>query len=1015
MPETGRSRAERSGGVRPRIQAELAKHLLRQAPIGFALGTVAVAAVAIVLWNAIAWPRLLAWVLSIGVLTVPAVVVVWRFARTPDVTDRLATCERALIVAYGLTGAGWGAAALLLYPWVAPPYRLFLLFITGAAAVSGMWALAPVRLAFAAYVTATLLPMTAVLLLERSRSGIATGLLLLVFLATVLQLAGILRGLLIRSLRLRFENVDLIADLSRAKEDAEAVSRAKSVLLANVSHELRTPLALILGPTRRLLQLGAGGDEARHDLETVERNAQTLLKHLGDLLELAKLDAGRIEIMRSLVDVAELARRTASLFEIVAAERRVELAVDAPRTLPVLVDGSKIERVLLNLLSNAMKFAPDGGHVRVGVSAEDDGVALTVEDDGPGVPLASREVIFERFRRGDDGTTRRFAGTGLGLAIAREIVERHGGRIEVGDGTMGGARFRVTLPVRPIEGVAATAGDPVAPALPDEIAEQTVGALHRPSGPAGAFHGDGAQGLVLVIEDNPEMSRFLVDCLAPNHRVATAFDGRQGVEQALALRPDLILTDLMMPVMGGDVMVRELRVRPELDATPILVLTAKADDELRVRLLREGVQDFLTKPVSAEELSARVANLVMMKRTRDVLQSALSSQSRDLASLANQLAAASRAKDEFLAILSHELRTPLMPILTWAGLLRERKLDAATEERGFAAIERSAKLQARIVEDLLDVSRAITGKLRLDVKPVVLDSVIRGAIDSVRPAADAKEIVVDAVPSPDAGIVSGDADRLQQVVWNLLSNAIKFTPRGGRIEIRVVQIGDQVRLTVADNGAGIDAAVLPHLFDRFWQADTSSTRTHGGLGLGLAVVRHLVELHGGTVRADSEGTGRGATFTATLPALARPELRDADVPARTAATLTGLKVLVVDDDLDTSDIVGAILESAGAEVRTCVSASQALTAMDAWVPDILVSDLAMPGEDGYALIRKIRARKAEEGGRLVAVALTAYARPEDRMKALSAGYQMHIRKPIEPSQLVSIVASATGLDDAPRH
>jgi CheY-like chemotaxis protein/anti-sigma regulatory factor (Ser/Thr protein kinase) len=400
----------------------------------------------------------------------------------------------------------------------------------------------------------------------------------------------------------------------------------------------------------------------------------------------------------------------------------------------------------------------------------------------------------------------------------------------------------------------------------------------------------------------------------------------------------------------------------------------------------------------------------MLKRARDVLQGALSSHSRDLAALADQLAAANRAKDEFLAILSHELRTPLMPILTWAGLLRERKLDAATAERGLAAIERSAKLQARIVEDLLDVSRAITGKLQLDVQPIVLDSVIRGAIDSVRPAADAKGIVVDAVPSPDAGLVSGDPDRLQQIVWNLLSNAIKFTPKGGRIEIRLTHVGDQVRLTVRDTGAGIDAALVPHLFDRFWQADTSSTRAHGGLGLGLAVVRHLVELHGGTVSAESEGKGHGATFTVTLPAMARPELHGDDTPAfRAAARLTGLRVLVVDDDLDTCDIVGAILESAGAEVRTCMSASQALTALDAWVPDILVSDIAMPDEDGYALIRKVRARKAEEGGRLVAVALTAYARPEDRAKALSAGYQMHVRKPVEPSQLVSVVASATRL------
>jgi signal transduction histidine kinase len=1008
--------AARDPHVAREIDAELTHYLVRQAPTGFVLGTLATAAVLAVLWQAVPRHLLLAWFVVIAVVTMPAVVVVWRFMRAREEPERTDTWQRALVVGYGLAGAGWGAVALLLYPSVAMPYQLFLLFITGAAAVSGMAALAPVRMAFAAYVTTTLLPITAVLLLERTLSSVATGMLILGFWATTLSLAAILRAALVDSLRLRYENVGLIADLSHAKDDAEAASRAKSVLLANVSHELRTPLTLILGPTRRLLRPGVVADAARHDLETVERNAQALLKHVTDLLEVAKLDAGRMEVERAPVDLAELVRRTGSLFDVVATERHVTLSVETPPSLALAGDASKLERVLLNLLSNAMKFAPDDGRVRVRLGADGASAVLSVEDTGPGVPIASRQAIFERFRRGDDPTTRRFGGTGLGLSIAKEIVERHGGRIDVGDGAEGGALFRVTLPLELPAGAGATAGAGAAPEPLDEIARQTVAELQVRPDPTVAIHGNGGHGLVLVIEDNPDMSRFLVDCLTQDHRVATAFDGRQGIEQALALKPDLILTDLMLPVIGGDALVRELRAHAELDAIPILVLTAKVDDELRVRLLRQGVQDFLGKPIAAEELCARVANFVMLKRARDVLQSALSSQSRDVATMADRLAAANRAKDEFLAILSHELRTPLMPILTWASLLRERALDAATVERGLAAIERNAKLQTRIVEDLLDVSRAITGKLRLTIQPVALDAVIRGAIDSLRPAADAKGIALDAPPAPEAGFVSGDADRLQQVVWNLLANAIKFTPRGGRVEVRVARAGDHVRLTVRDDGAGIDPALLPRLFERFWQADSSSTRAHGGLGLGLAVVRHLVELHGGTVRADSGGAGQGATFTVMLPAMALPDARDDPHPAERAITsLDGLKVMVVDDDLDTCDIIGAILESAGAEVRTCMSASQALAVMDAWVPDILVSDLAMPGDDGYALIRKVRARRTEEGGRMVAVALTAHGRSEDRAKALSAGFQMHVRKPIEPRQLVNVVATATGHAGPTRH
>src|SRR6185503_4819550 len=524
-----------------------------------------------------------------------------------------------------------------------------------------------------------------------SLSSVATGLLLLAFWVATVVLASELRTLLVRSLSLRFENLGLIEDLSSARDRAEAASRAKSQFLANVSHELRTPLALILGPIRRLLGSAANGEQTHRDLETVERNAQALLKHVNDLLDVAKLEAGKRELERTKLDLVELVRRTASLFEVVAREREITLSVETPDALPFVADSPKLERVVLNLLSNAMKFVSDGGRVRVGLCVDGPRVVLSVEDDGPGVPLPLREAIFERFRRGDDSATRRFGGTGLGLAIAKELVEGHGGRIEVGDGAAGGALFRVTLPFPSEASTRAAAASPSDRAALDEIARQTVAELRPRSEPAVPTRSNGNQGLVLVLEDNREMSRFLVDCLAPDYRVATAFDGREGLEKALELRPDVILSDVMMPVMGGDVLVRELRAHPELEGIPIIVLTAKADDELRVKLLREGAQDFLTKPVASEELRARVANLVMLKRTRDVLQGALSSQNRDLAALADEIAAANRAKDEFLAILSHELRTPLTPILSWTFLLREGRLDDPLKDRALATIERSAK------------------------------------------------------------------------------------------------------------------------------------------------------------------------------------------------------------------------------------------------------------------------------------------------------------------------------------
>jgi signal transduction histidine kinase len=987
------------------IDAELARHCVRQAPTGFVVGALTVAAVLLVLWGAAPRGLLLVWLGAMGLLTLPAVAVVWRFRRAPQLGLDVAKWRSALTVAYGLAGAGWGSASLLLFPRVELPFQLFLLFVLGGSGVGGMVALAPVRGAFVAYLTAIYVPMIGVLIAGGSLSGVATGLLLLTFWAASLVLASEFRALLVRSVTLRFDNQGLIAGLSRAKDAAEAASRAKSQFLANVSHELRTPLALILGPIRRLLGSGAGAEDVRRDLETVERNARALQKHVSDLLEVAKLEAGRLELERAPVDLGDLVRRTASLFEIAAKEREVLLTVEAPDALWLSADSNKLERVLLNLLSNALKFVPDGGRVRVDLRGADGEAVVSVADTGPGVPAALREVIFERFRRGDDDASRRFGGTGLGLAIARELVALHGGRIEVGDTAEGGALFQVKL-TNPTgtPGLAAGGASPGDRLELQEVARQTVEEV-RPRREPDPPRDGGSLGAVLVVEDHPDMSRFLADCLAPDYRVATARDGRHALEQALACRPDLILCDVMLPVMAGDVLVREIRAHPELEGIPIIVLTAKADDALRVRLLREGVHDFLTKPVAPEELRARVANGVMLKRTRDVLQSALSSRSRDLAALADELAASNRAKDEFLAILSHELRAPLTPILSWSILLRQQQLDAATSARALAAIERGARLQVRIVDDLLDVSRAISGKLGLDLRSIALEPVIQAAIDSARPAAQARSIALDVVLAPALPLVSGDPDRLQQVVGNLLSNAIKFTPEHGRIEVRLTRAGESLRLSVRDNGRGIRPALLPRLFESFWQADGSTTRAQGGLGLGLTVVRHLVELHGGTVQAESEGEGLGATFSVTLPIDPEPRpAAAAEAPA--AEQLHGLRVLVVDDEQDICEIAGAILGRAGAEVRTCVSACQALALMDTWLPHILVSDIAMPGEDGYAFIRKVRARRTEQGGGVPAVALTAHGRSEDRARALSAGFQLHVEKPIEPGRLVGSVASA---------
>jgi len=387
---------------------------------------------------------------------------------------------------------------------------------------------------------------------------------------------------------------------------------------------------------------------------------------------------------------------------------------------------------------------------------------------------------------------------------------------------------------------------------------------------------------------------------------------------------------------------------------------------------------------------------------------------RELEESGRKLDDANRAKDEFLATLSHELRTPLSSILGWVRLLRSGTLDPASARRGLEVIERNTRTLAQLIEDLLDVSRIITGKLRLEVRPINLASVIVAAMEAVQTAADAKGIRLEASLDPSMGPITADPDRLQQVVWNLLTNAIKFTTTSGRVDVRLEPADSLARITVSDTGKGIRSELLPFVFDRFRQGETSVSRRHGGLGLGLAIVRHIIELHGGIVRAESPGDGRGATFTVELPliatsigtveAVAARRTFDSEPIVRPAA-LRGLRVLVVDDEADARELMRMILRSSGADVMAAGSADEAFEQVEQWHPDILVSDIGLPGDDGYALIQRLRSREAERGGSIPALALTAYARAEDKARALAAGFQVHLAKPLEPAEFVAAIAN----------
>jgi signal transduction histidine kinase/ActR/RegA family two-component response regulator len=421
----------------------------------------------------------------------------------------------------------------------------------------------------------------------------------------------------------------------------------------------------------------------------------------------------------------------------------------------------------------------------------------------------------------------------------------------------------------------------------------------------------------------------------------------------------------------------------------------------------------LERPVRRLILTRTVAIALRGRRRQLELRAYL----EERADLLRREQLANRMKDEFLMTVSHELRTPLTAIYGWARMLVTGQIREDQRQHALEIIERNAQAQTQLVSDLLDVSRAISGKVRLEVTTVDLGEVITAAIESMQPAAAAKDIHLQTVLDSTAGPISGDRERMQQVVWNLVSNAIKFTPRGGRVQVRLERRESHVEIIVSDTGAGIDETFLPYVFDRFRQGDAGTTREHGGLGLGLAIVRHLVELHGGSVLVQSAGTGQGTTFRVILPLTIAPQ--EAAVPSRVqpgaadAASvvpvrrLDGARVLIVDDEPQARELFSAIIENAGGEVRLASSARDATAILDSWWPKVLLSDIEMPHEDGYVLMEQVNAMERRERRGIVAIAVTAHSRPEDRLRALEAGFQWHLPKPIEPSELVAVVASLT--------
>ena len=797
-------------------------------------------------------------------------------------------------------------------------------------------------------------------------------------------------------------------ELNELYTKVKDLDQLKTSFFANVSHELRTPLALIFAPVEHLLQT-TRDQSSRRELTMVRRNALLLHKHVNDLLDVSKLEVGRLDLHYSRLDVAAMARVMANIFESVVSERGIRVELKTPAEVVAEVDGDKLQRVFMNLLSNAFKYAPNDSAVRLALTEDGDHLSLTVEDAGPGVPTELRESIFERFQQGDQETRRRYGGTGLGLSIVKEFVEMHGGSIFVGESPAGGAQFRVRLPRHAPDGVEIhsspwTGTDAVLQRLANSPSPEPVEHTRAPAAAERSSLPD-----VLVVEDNQDMRDFICRVLEPDARTRAAENGRDALAAIRQRVPDLILTDMMMPVMTGEELIAILRKDEELRDVPVILLTAKADDEMKLNLLIEGAQDYVLKPFSIDELRARVRNQLQTKLTRDTLRRALDSSSDDLAAMVRDLAsaktlavAANAAKDDFLAVLSHELRTPLTPALAAASALMNESADAEEVREMLAIIRRNIELEARLVDDLLDVTRITQGKLRINSTPADLYTILQDALTMVHPALLEKQITSAVHLADGRPLIRGDAARLTQVFSNLFGNSAKFTPAGGQLTIRSTLTADKVKVEIEDNGIGIEPELLPQIFDPFRQGHTGTTRRFGGLGLGLSVAKGLVEAHGGTISVRSAGHEQGATFTVELPLIPADSLPLAISAAHgggSASPARSLHVLLVEDHDDTRQVLQRLMTRWNHTVTSASTLQQARQAIAHGTFDLLLSDIGLPDGSGYEVIASLR-----EKSDIPAVAMSGYGMDADVARVRAAGFAAHIIKPVSAEALHKMLA-----------
>jgi signal transduction histidine kinase len=905
---------------------------------------------------------------------------------------------------------------------------------------------------------------------------------------------------------------------AQARADALAeLDRAKTAFFGNVSHEFRTPLTLMLGPVEEAL---ASPERALRgeDLETVHRNELRLLKLVNTLLDFSRIEEGRVSPAFEPTDLSALTIDLASAFRSAIERAGLRLLVDcAPLESSVDVDREMWEKIVLNLLSNAFKFTFEGS-ITVELRQDAGYVELRVSDTGIGIEPADIERIFDRFHRVQRAAARAHEGSGIGLALVRELVTIHGGSITASSTPGEGTMFCVRIPMaqgnaeadellrREPQDARARAAPYLAEALrwlPPDPSVETSDTRRSP---------ERAIAAILVADDNADMRDYLSRLLSDRFQVIAVGDGRSALEAARRSRPDVIVSDVMMPVLDGFELLSALRAAEDTRKMPVILLSARAGEEARIEALEAGADDYLVKPFSARELVARIdAQLVraklrsleeahalrltsvfqhapvgiailngpqhvyefanrqylelvggrevvgmpirealpelegqgifellddvyqsgepftgrsiraMIQRQQSVAEEAffdlvyqplsdargvvtgiavVAFEVTELTKARREAESANRAKDEFLAMLGHELRNPLAPIQTALQLMRLRNYPGAERER--TIIERQVRNMVALVDDLLDVSRITRGKVQLKHQRVDLAEIVGKSIEMTSPAIEERRHVLN-VQMPRGLMVSGDPARLAQVVANLLTNAAKYTDPAGLITVTGKGDGDAAIVTVSDTGRGIAPEMLPRIFDLFSQERQEIDRSEGGLGLGLAIVRTLVQAHGGTVEAYSRGKGHGAEFSVRLPlAAGTDELRDAaaELPASTAEPvqpIPGLRVLVVDDNPDAADLLSEFLRALGHTTRIAHNGLAATQVAEQFEPEVVLLDLGLPVMDGFEVADRLKGLPGLGATELVAI--TGYGQEIDRQRTREAGFDEHMVKPVDLDEL----------------